>query len=199
MRYLYLILVLVVVSSCAHNKIRFVKSHQTHKEVVTEVQDRSTGRTVEVASISEKQSNSESQPERLEPVESAQPQHNNGADFEHEVVDVPASPPLPADTIYTDSDEYKLLQAEEAELAASRSKTLFVTSIVMLLIPFTTFFSIIPFVIGLFLLAKANRSRYITKVGEYATVKAKMARNAYIILLVLFLVLLALLFFLLFW
>ncbi len=187
----FFILLLLVLSSCAHNRLHFVKSkhHPATSEHVVEKKDRTADRPI-VLDLDEAHESTNVAPVSSEDVRTVSSTQDFEAPTLEDSRDI-TTPPNDSDTIRTDSDTYKLMIAEAAEKDARNSRSLFLTSIVLFFIPLTTVFSWIPFLFGLILLSRSNKAQYITLAGENISRKARIARNGYIILMGLVILLVA--------
>ena len=181
MRYIYLLLVVLIVSSCAHNRIRLRKVDK-HDRVVTvenKSYDSDSYKKQEIVDeeeqISENSSKTASNVEKeIETVtthvlDSEKPSNGPSPDkVNDEIIEEP-------------SNGRKLQQAINAEADARKAKNAFIWSLSMFfvfLIPFVPLLSVIPFIIGSIRLSRSNKSDYITLQGE------KYARTARILQLI---------------
>lgn len=190
MRYVYFLLLLVIVTSCAQGRLRLKKVNKKD-------------RIETVASHEQKERTSSSRKHKQEIVTA----------FEEEAIaavseTLSASSATPAqsleDTPTTDgietseineseveedpTTEAKLRLAIIAEQDARKAKNAMIWSLAMLFaffIPLAPLFSLIPFIVGSIKLAQSNRSNYITPEGERNARAARIMQIIYAALIIL--------------
>lgn len=196
MRYLYLVVVLFFAASCASNRIQYTHSKK-RPTVLTEERSEKTkaGLSVQdvatVSPVDEKVSYPEEKPSIG---------HDKTSDSEteaHQSISHKA-PTTPEEEIEGENNEQKVREAETAERLAVHSKRSFIASLILMVIPFTSIFFIIPFVIGVIQLALSNRYRYITPYGADQARIATILRNIILGILLAAILIVALLLFI-FW
>lgn len=195
MRHLIYLSLLLIITGCAHNRIQYVKSG---KRVVI------ADRTKQNSKSTDKSYTYTSNEKEAELTEIGFVSTNEEFTSDAEYAETEESFAFeniesrnPADTIRMSKSDYQLMVAEDAEHDARRAKNLFITSLVLLILPIISILSIIPFIIGWFKLYRSNQARYITVTGDSQARQATILRNIYlaIILLILMLVLLLLVIF----
>jgi len=193
MRYIYFLLFAVLVTSCAHNRLRLVKVHKKDRTETVAQHESEKRRSYkkekerEIVVVTEEEIATrtvlESQPEEVQPeTKSATVTFDKIEEQEivSEVEDEVENEP---------SKGRKLQEALAAEDVARKAKNSFIWAIVMLFtifIPFVPLFSLIPFVVGSIQLWRSSRYDYITLEGEK---HEKTARTIQIIYGVIFLLL----------
>lgn len=193
MRHLLYLSLLLIITGCAHNRIQYVKSgnrviiaDRTQEESEFISNDRSSFRVI---NETEESTNSiDSEAEDLVSV------HDSENAETHEFISTEKiENDKPADTIKMSKSDYQLMIADDAEHDARRAKNLFITSLVLLILPIISIFSLIPFLIGWFKLHRSNQAQYITSEGEIQARYATILRNIYITIIAVVLMLILLL------
>lgn len=179
MRFIYFFLLFILISSCAHNRIRYSKVDKSRVQVVQRTPEEKkapyTGRNMQKHVSNEVVDKYEiSETKSLEISKEGTSEINTNFDTPEKVSE---AKPIHFEYIKPGNDEPSeaLISATalQAENDAQRAYILFITALALLFIPFTTPFSLIPFIIGSIKLARSSSSRYITMEGER---KAKVAR-----------------------
>lgn len=164
MRYLFYLLSFVLLTSCVHQKIRFVKANERQK-VVDNTERERTNFNVKNAEVYQ-------QPFTQESSKTADIQEVTFEEDAPEEVVLGAKAhdkniaPSPQDSVLITENEYKYLVAERAEKDARNAKRWFSVSLALMIFPITGIFALIPFIVGLVMLKNSNRSLYITPEGQ---------------------------------
>lgn len=189
MRYFYLLVLFVFASSCAHNTIRLVKT-KARPEVIVENEQHAVQRD---------HNNSSNSKESIAMVESKaidNPQIVPTDLSQEDGATTPANhynenQPQVDDTIARPSDAVIYDIAKRAEKDAELSKSLFLSSIILLIIPIFSVLSLTTFVIGCVYLSRADKAPYITQQGQRDSEKARKGLLVYIIFIALIIALIA--------
>ncbi len=164
MRFIGFLVAVLILTGCAHNRIRLVKSdrHQTIVDFPSEQnksdhpfeKEKIEFYATDVVAEENKDENQSSE--------------DVTDDFKAESVVKSRvdNTSQPADTIRIDSDEFKVIQAQEAESNALKARNLFIITLGMMVLPIVSLFALIPFIIGSVRLARAKNSQYITEYGQ---------------------------------
>lgn len=167
MRYIYLLILLVVISSCAHNRIRLRKVDRTERVEVATTTDKkkssfSNKQQPEVLILEENESvgaNEEVISESQESQSNIRPSKDTPLSVESKEEFVEPNEEEPSNAV-------KLSQALDAEKHARQAKNSMIAAFIMIFIPVVSFLSIIFFIIGSVHLYMSNRYDYITVDGE---------------------------------
>ncbi len=193
MRYVYFLLFFVLVTSCAHGRLRLKKVDKTDRVEVVEAtkKERSTyaakhdQKVIEPSTLEEEVVESAVQPETVT-------EQNSISTSDAPETETTESNEIVADQIDDGpSNQHKLRMALIAERDARKAKTSFIWALVMLLlffIPIVPLFSIVPFIIGSIKLSKSNKSDYITPEGEYQARSARIIQIIYAAIVILSLI-----------
>ena len=206
MRYVYFFLFFVLVTSCAHGRLRLKKV------------DKEDG--IEVASVENKKKHrAETDPSQQEVITPSSMEEESEASVVFSATSNEATSIQTSDSPETDRKEsldeatddveedptkkQKLRMALIAERDARKAKNAFIWSLAMLgsffipILGIAALFSLIPFIIGSIKLSQSNRSDYITPEGELNARAARIMQLVYgglVILATLFLLILLLIF-----
>lgn len=197
MRYLYLLLTLILVSSCAHNRLRLrkVQKHDTtaiaQNEIPKDHPHKKHAQQQIIVVETEHTNNSVTSPETTEAKET-KAAHSQAHIWMGKDEKDPTSQYQSATIDSTEeeieddpSDAVKVSEAIRAEQLARRAKNSFIASFVLMFLPIASLFSFPFFILGSILLALSNRSNYITQQGERFARKARIMQIVYLALLVL--------------
>jgi len=200
MRYFYFLLMFVVLSGCAHNRIRYIKVDKKDREAVAQI-DKNENREPYTLRKKPVVISPETSEPQTEPVLVEETQNEARATFEISI-------PTDGDKTFgfeekagnktiNDEDEpstsFKVNAALQAEEDARKARTSMIWAVALLfavIIPFASFASIIPFIIGSIKLRQSNRSNYITPEGERFARSAKVLQIIYGVVMILSLILL---------
>lgn len=165
MRILSFLIAILILTGCAHNRIRYVKvdRHQTVVDTAPDQKKNANYSQRNEVAFSETTSDlEESQLTSATPLDT-----KSDAIVEKEDANIPLEKtPQPADTIRVNSDEYKVMKAEEAEQNALKARNLFIVTLGMMVLPIVSIFALIPFIIGSVRLSRAKNSQFITPFGQ---------------------------------
>ncbi len=190
MRYVYLLLILVLISSCAHNKLRLRKVDK-HDHVEVAQENRREKRTTkeakrpEVISVTEE----EEVASEVNIIESEEVVASNS--MEAKDLDAQATETFTSEetTVAAQNEEPSkaqiLREAMRAERNAKNARNLMLAAFISVLIPLLNIFSIFFFIVGSVYLFFANRSNYITTDGERIARSAQIMQIIYAIILLL--------------
>lgn len=187
MRYVYFLLLVLLMSSCAHSNLRLRKVDKRDRVEVAET----TTKKKRTYDSKHKQTVIETSHGETGSEEIATSSEGTIVNEVSSTVDAPettssASNEIVAEEIEEDpSNGQKVQRAMLAERDAKKAKTSFVWSLVMLFSMFVPFlaiiapFSIIPFIIGTIKLSQSNKSDYITLKGERDARSARIMQLIY--------------------
>ena len=190
MRFVYFFLFVILVSSCAHNRIRYSRVDKSDVQIVQQISEKKkapyTGLNLQKHVSNELEYKYEvSETKSLEISEESTSEINTLFDSPENAAE---STPNRLENIGPNEDEpsSEMISATalKAENDAHRAYILFITTLALLFIPFTTLFSFIPFIFGTIKLARSSSSRYITMEGERKARIARILQVIYISLIV---------------
>ncbi|GAB5416952.1 MAG: hypothetical protein Crog4KO_18190 [Crocinitomicaceae bacterium] len=188
MRYVYLFLILVLMSSCAHNNLRLRKVDKRDNVEVAQENPREKRTTKEdkrpkVISVSEEEVASIVVEEKTEEVIASTPLEVKALDAEGaDLIALEETPVTEQDV--EPSKAYMLQEAIRAEKNAKSARNLMLASFISVIIPIFSPFSLIFFTIGSIYLFLSNRSNYITPKGDQIARTALIMQIVYAVLLV---------------
>ncbi|XOV66472.1 MAG: hypothetical protein ACFHU9_12670 [Fluviicola sp.] len=197
MRYVYFLLIVLLMASCAQGRLRLRKVDKTDRSELVEVtpkKERSFASKLH-QEIVEAKNTKTSVEVALNPEETTIAPKTS-------TVDDPTTESFDAEETATvvveedPSNQQKVKQALIAEQDARQARNSFIWSLVMLFlffIPFVPLFSIVPFVVGSIKLNQSNKSDYITLEGERDARIARIMQLIYGVLVGLSLLLVAIL------
>lgn len=192
MRYFYFLVLIVFMSSCAHNTIRLVKTKARPEVIAVNPehpvhinQDKIEFSKASSPHVTAGSDDNQNRPNTRTHNDDLLEQSSKSVNEDYtSAVD---------DTLTRPRDAYIYEVAMRAEKDATTARVLFVSSIVMLIIPLVSLFSFIPFIIGWVYLSRADNAPYITKKGQRDSDKARKARLGYLIFIAVLILLVALL------
>jgi len=164
MRFIGFLVAVLILTGCAHNRIRLVKSDR-HQTIVNSTSEQN-------------KSDNPFEKEKIEfyATDVVAKENKDENQYSEDVTDDFKAENVvksrvdntsqPADTIRIDSDEFKVIQAQEAESNALKARNLFIITLGMMVLPIVSLFALIPFIIGSVRLARAKNSQYITEYGQ---------------------------------
>lgn len=198
MRILYFLLFTLILSGCAHNKIRYVKVEKKEDQSLTQTNKQENKAPYQLRRSQEIVTTEfENQTETVEKntITLNTEIQSQEQDF---VTDAPTHDRRLEEEINTIDDEpsqaYKVRAAFQAEEDARKARTLMIWAVALLfavIIPFASLASVIPFIIGTIRLHQSNRSNYITPAGERFSRTARILQIIYGVIILLSLILLA--------
>lgn len=180
LKHLFVGLVVVFLTGCAHQKIHYVKtgkrpivlnSDGETKSSIPSTHTDDQGRE-EIAAIESKEIAFTSNA-----VDAATSESALNEKFECRIAE------QPQDSIRAIDASQKVAIALQAERDAEKAKESFIAAMIMFFIPIVGFFAIVPFVIGWVRLYNSNNARFITPEGERAARVANVLRYILLVLI----------------
>jgi hypothetical protein len=190
MRYAFILLILVLATGCANNRLRLIKVDKTERIEVAQKESDSqrtpySGRQQEVILVSEETTTFATATSEQVTENTQQTAESTASSDTPEPKSIESNSTAKKVLDQVPDDGLKVDAALKAEKQAKSAKLTLIASLISFILPIFSIFSLPLFIVGSILLAISNRSNYITPAGARYARAARIAQIIYLVLILL--------------